>query len=110
MMESLNKATKPEDIDQTQIAKALADLKSMQSDVRNLMMAAVKLSTFGIVRTEGTGDDQKPVAFLITAPQRKTLLEETRQLGVKSDKEETTYVDVCVYILTDTLTKNLPTA
>lgn len=109
MMETLNKATKPEDINQTQIAKTFADLKSVQSYVRTLMMAGTKMSTFGILRMEGTGDDQKPTAFLITALQRDTLLEETRQLGRKKDKEET-YVDVCVDILTTTLTSKLPTA
>jgi len=108
MMESLNKATKAEDINQTEIAKALANLKSIQGDVRTLTMAGVKMSTFAILRIEGTGDDQKPVACFITAAQRRTLLEEIHQLGRKSGKE-VTYVDACVDILTNTVTPNLPT-
>jgi len=109
LMESFNKARKAEDIDQTAIAKFLADAKSIQSYVRTLMMVGVKMSTFAIVRIEGTGDDQKPVAFLITSAQRGILSEEIRQLGRKSGKD-VTYVDACVDILTKTVTTNLPTA
>ena len=109
MMESLNKATKPEDINQAEIAKTLADMKSIQSYAHNLMMVGVKMSTFGILRMEGTGDDQKPTAFLITAAQRSTLLTETQELGRKKGKEQT-YVDVCVDILLSTMNRKLPTA
>jgi hypothetical protein len=47
MIDALNKATKPEDIDQTEIGKTLATIKSAQHDVMNLMMAGAKMSTFG---------------------------------------------------------------
>jgi len=107
MMESLKKATKPEDINQAEIAKTLADLKSMQKYVRGLTMAGVKMSTFGILRMEGTGDDVKPTAFTITATQRDMLLAETREFAKKKGKEET-YVDLCAEILLTTLTLKLP--
>jgi hypothetical protein len=107
MMEALNKATKPEDINQAEIAKTLADLKSMQKYVHGLTMAGVKMSTFSILRMEGTGDDVKPTAFTITATQRDTLLVETREFAKKKGKEET-YLDLCTEILLTTLTLKLP--
>ena len=107
MMESLNKATKPEDINQTEIAKTLADLKSMQKYVRGLTMAGVKMSTFGILRMEGTGDGVKPTAFTITATLRDTLLAETLEFAKMKGKEET-FVDLCAKILLTTLTLKLP--
>ena len=109
MMESLNKATKAEDIDQPEIAKTLADIKSMQKYVRTLTMAGVKMSTFGILHMDGTGDDVKPTAFIITGAERETLLSETREPAKKKGKEET-YVDVCAEILLTTLNSKLPSA
>jgi hypothetical protein len=86
MLDSLSKAKKIEDMNQTENAKTLANLKSIQSYVRTLMMVGVKMSTFAIVRIEGTGDDEKPVAFLITAAQRGTLLEEIRNSVARAAK------------------------
>ena len=62
MTDSINKATKPEDIDEVKISKTLADIKSAQRDVMKLMMAGAKMSTFGILKMEGEGDDAKPTA------------------------------------------------
>jgi hypothetical protein len=73
------------------------------------MMVCVKASTFGILRMEGTGDEEKPTAFLITAAQRSTLLAETQELGRKKGNEQT-YVDFCVDILLSTMNSKLPTA
>ena len=92
-MVSLNKATKPEDINPAEIAKTLADIKSMQKYVRDLVMLGVKMSTFGVLQMETYGDDAKPIAFTITKAQRDTLLAETRELSKKNARA--TYVDVC---------------
>jgi hypothetical protein len=105
MMESLNKATKMEDIDQQATAKMLGNVKSMQKDVRTLSMAAAKMSTFGIL-IQGN-EDTTPTAFSITAKQRETLLADVRELKKKKDD---TYVDVCADILLNTLTKQLRTS
>lgn len=105
MMESLNKATKAEDIDQQAIAKMLASLKGLQKDVRTMSMAAAKLSTFSIL-VQGD-QDTKPTAFSITATQRDTLLADVREL--KKKKGDDTYVDLCADILLNTLTKPLRT-
>jgi hypothetical protein len=107
LMESLNKATKPEDINQVQIGKTLADIKSMQKYVRDLVTVGVKMSTFGVLQMERYGDDAKPTAFTITTAQLDTLLAETRELSKKNGRE--TYVDVCAEILLTMLTQQLPT-
>jgi hypothetical protein len=109
IMESLNKATKPEDVNQAELAKTFADLKSLRETSHLQAMLAVKISTYGILRMEGAGDYVKPTAFTITGAQRDTLLTETRKLGRKNGKEET-YVDLCVDILLATLTRELPVA
>jgi hypothetical protein len=109
LIESLNEAKKPEAIDQTAIAKVLANAKGIQKDVRNLAMAGAKMSAFGVVRIEGNGDDAKPVAFTITAKQRATLVAEVQELAKKKGQGQDTYVDSCAEILLDTLTKPLPT-
>jgi hypothetical protein len=109
MMETLNKAKKAEDIDQQEIAKTLGNIKSMQKDVRNLAMVGVKMSTFGILHIDGTGDDAKPTAFTITGTERQTLLSETRVLAKAKGKEES-YVDLCADILLTILTSKLPSA
>jgi hypothetical protein len=112
VMESLNKAQKQEDIDQVAIAKMLGNVKSMQKDVRTLALAAAKMSTFGILRIEGGGDDAKPIAFLITSRQRTTLLADVRELAseLKKKKDDYTYVDGCAAILLSTLTMQLQTS
>jgi hypothetical protein len=104
LMESLNKATKAEDIDEQAIAKMLATVKGLQKDVRTMSMAAAKLSTFSIL-VQGD-EDTKPTAFSITAKQREALLADVRGLKKKDD----TYVDLCADILLDTLTKQLRTS
>ncbi len=106
MMESTEKAKKPEDIDQTTIAKGLADLTSLQKDIHKMAMVSVKLSTFGIVRLEGDDENAKPVAFTISPTQRATLLAEVRRLA--KNNGQNTYVDFCAEILLRTLTKQLP--
>jgi hypothetical protein len=90
IMETLNKAKKVEDIDQQEIAKTLGNIKSMQKDIRNMAMAGVKMSTFGILHIDGTGDDAKPTAFTITATERQTLLSETRVLAKAKGKRKVT--------------------
>jgi hypothetical protein len=109
IMETLDKAKKVEDIDQQEIAKTLGNIKSMQKDIRNMAMAGVKMSTFGILRIDGTGDDAKPTAFTITATERQTLLSETRVLAKAKGKEES-YIDLCADILLTILTSKLPSA
>jgi hypothetical protein len=109
MMETLNKAKKVEDIDQQEISKTLGNIKSMQKDVRTLAMAGVKMSTFGILHIDGTGDDAKPTAFTITATERQTLLSETKVLAKAKGKEES-YIDLCADILLTMLTSKLPSA
>jgi hypothetical protein len=107
LMESLNKATTAEDIDQVAIAKALATIKSAQGDAMTLAMGGAKMSTFGILAVQSNGYDAKPTAFTITAAQRGTLLADARDLAkVKSN----TYVDNCANILVSALTRELPTA
>jgi hypothetical protein len=108
MMESLDKATKPEDIDQVAIAKMLANVKGMQKDAQQLTMVGAKLSTFGIVRTAGDGDDAKPVAFTITATQRATLLADVKELIAKKGQGQYTYVDGSAELLLNALTRQLP--
>jgi hypothetical protein len=107
MIESLNKATKPEDIDQTAIGKTFATMKGVQKDVRQMTMLAVKLSTYGILAMEGKGDDTHPVAFTITEKQHAKLLAEVREL-VKTKGQSGTYVDVCAEILLTSLNLKLP--
>lgn len=108
MMESLNKATKAEDIDQQAVAKTLANIKSMQKDVRTMSMAATKMSTFSILVIKEEGDTATPIAFSITSKQRETLLADVREL--KKKEGEYTYVDFCADILLSTLTEQLPTS
>src|SRR5438132_5395167 len=108
MMELLNKARKPEDIDETAIAKTLANIKGLQQDVRTISLLAVKISAFSVVRIEGDGDDAKPTAFTITPKQRATLMAEVQELARNKGKSPT-YVDLCAEILLNTLTKQLPT-
>jgi hypothetical protein len=111
MIEALNKATKVEDIDQQAIAKTLANVKSLQKDVRSMSMLAAKMSTFGILVIKEEGDTATPIAFSITAKQRETLLGDVRGLrGLKKKKGEDTYVDLCAEILLNTLTKQLRTS
>ncbi len=109
MMETLNKAKKVEDIDQQEIPKTLGNIKSLQKDVRTVAMLGVKISTFGILRIDGTGDDAKPTAFTITATERQTLLSETKALAKARGKEES-YIDLCADILLTMLTSKLPSA
>ena len=108
IMETLNKAKKVEDIDQ-EIPKTLGNIKSLQKDVRTVAMLGVKMSTFGILRIDGTGDDAKPTAFTITATERQTLLSETKALAKARGKEES-YIDLCADILLTILTSKLPSA
>jgi hypothetical protein len=105
MLESIEKASKPEDINQEEIAKHLAAIKSLQKDVLGLAMMATKLSTFAILRGEGGDDNWKPVAFTITATQRTTLIAEAQRLI-----DKLTYVDGCVDILLGALRRQLPVA
>jgi hypothetical protein len=107
LMESLNKPTKPAEINQAEIAKTLADIKSMQKYVRDLVMVGVKTSTFGVLQIEKHDDAAKPIAFTITTAQRDTLLAEAGELSKKNRRE--TYVDVCAEILLTMLTQQLPT-
>ncbi len=109
MMEALNKATKPEDIDQTAIGKTFANIKGAQKDVRQMTMMAVKLSTFGILVMTGEGDNTHPVAFSITAKEHAKLHAEVQEL-VKAKGQSGTYVDVCADVLLATLNRNLPLA
>ena len=109
MMETLNKAKKAEDIDQQEIPKTLGNIKSLQKDVRTVAMLGVKMSTFGILHIDGTGDDAKPTAFTITATERQTLLSEARVLAKAKGKEES-YIDLCADILLTILTSKLPSA
>jgi hypothetical protein len=109
MMETLNKAKKVEDIDQQEIAKTLGNIKSMQKDIRNMAMAGVKMSTFGILHIDGTGDDAKPTAFTITATERQILLSETRILAKAKGKQDS-YIGLCADILLTILTSKLPSA
>jgi hypothetical protein len=108
MMEALDKATKPEDIDQIAIAKMLANVKGMQKDAQQLTMMGAKMSTFGIVRTTGEGDDAKPVAFTITAAQREALLADVKELIANKGQGQYTYVDGSAEILLDALTRQMP--
>lgn len=112
MMESLNKAEKPEDLDQVALAKMLANAKGLQKDVRTMAVLGAKMSTFAILRREGEGDDAKPVAFTITSRQRAQLLADVRELasGLRKKKDSYTYVDGCAAILLSTLTMQLPTS
>jgi hypothetical protein len=105
MVEAINKATKPEDIDEQEIGKDLANIRGAQHDGMMLIIASVKLSTFGILRVEGTGDDAKPTAFTITHVQRAKLLAEVKELA---KKKSSTYVDTCADILLRTLNRQLP--
>jgi hypothetical protein len=107
-MEAVDRATKAEDIDQIAIAKRLGDLTSSQKDVRKIVMVAVKLSTFGILRVEGGDDNSRPVAFTITAKQRDGLLTDAQKLAKEKEQPEN-YVDVCAQFLVSTLKKQLPT-
>jgi hypothetical protein len=109
MMESLNKVKKADDIDEQEIAKTFADIKTLQKTVRSLTMGGVKMSTFGILHIDGTGDDAKPTAFSITATERQTLLSETKALAKAKGKEES-YIDLCADILLTMLTSTLPSA
>jgi hypothetical protein len=108
MMESLYKATRAEDIDQPAVAKELGNMKSLQKDVHDLTMMAVKLSTFAIVRLEGEGENVKPVALAITKRERDTLLADVQELTNNTGPE--TYIDICAEILIKTLNMPLPTA
>jgi len=108
LMEAINKATKPEDIDQVEIAKLLGNVQAMQKDVRTMAMLGVKMSTFAIVQTEGEGDSAKPVAFTITPAQRATLLAEVQELAKKQTIN--TYVDACADLLLGTLNRPLRTS
>jgi hypothetical protein len=112
MLESVNKAKKPEDIDQVELAKMLADLKSLQKDAANLAMMGVKMSTFGILRLKENSENAKPIAFTITAKQRATLLADVRELlgNPNKKKGDYTYVDGCAAILMNTLLNPLPTS
>jgi len=107
MFEVLNKATKPEDIDQDAIGKTLATMKGVQKDVRQMTMLAVKLSTYGILAMEGEGDATHPVAFTITERQHAKLLGEVRELD-KTKAQSETYVDLCAKILLAALNLKLP--
>jgi len=80
-MESLNKARKAKDINQTEIAKTLADLKSVQKYVRNLAMAGVKMSTFGILRMQGEGGDADVSAQRVVAGERDSPIQDSRGYG-----------------------------
>ena len=105
MIETLNKATKAEDIDEVEIGKTLATIKSAQHDVMNLMMAGAKLSTFGILKIEGEGDDTKPIAFTITPAQHAKLLAEVNE---PAKKKSSNYVDNCADILLKALNLKMP--
>ena len=107
-MESVDKATKAQDIDQLAIAKMLANIKGMQKDVQQLAIAGAKLSTFGIVRTAGEGDDAKPIAFELTATQRATLLADVKELIAHKGQGQYTVVDGSAEILLKALTRQLP--
>ncbi len=109
LMESVNKAQKAKDIDQVGIAKLLANVKMMQKEVAQISMLAAKMSTTGIMRFEGDGDDAKPVAFTITAAQRGRLLTEIQELA-NAKRGELTYVDGCAEILLNAVKKPLRTS
>jgi hypothetical protein len=109
LMESVNKAQKAEDIDQVGIAKLLANVKVLQKEVAQMSMLAAKMSTTGIMRFEGDGDDAKPIAFTITAAQHGRLLTEIQELA-NAKKGELTFVDGCAEIILDAVKKQLRTS
>jgi hypothetical protein len=109
MMETVNKATKAEDIDQTEIAKSLADMKSVQKYVRTLVTLGVRLSIFSILQGEGGDNNWKATAFTITDAQRKVALGDASELAKGRSKEETV-VDLCADFLVKMLNCPLPTA
>lgn len=108
-MEALYKAEKSEDIDQVGIAKMLANIQSLQKDIRNLTMAGVKMSTFAILRIQGEDDNARPVAFTISEKQRAILVGEAQDLRAEG-KDQFSVVDGCAEILLTSLKQRLPTA
>ena len=108
-MEALYKAEKSEEIDQVGIAKMLANVQSLQKDVRNLTMVGVKMSTFSVLRIQGEDDNARPVAFTISEKQRAALLGEAQELRAEG-KDQNSVVDGCADILISILKSQLPTS
>lgn len=111
-LDAVIKAKRPVEIDETAVAKSVADLKGAEKDVNKLIAFEVKGSTFGIIRVVGDEDDAKPVAFTITEKQRATLLREAQELRDEGGfhKSVYSYVDICAEVLLTTLKQHLPTA
>ncbi len=107
VMESVDKAKVPDDIDAVAIAKTLDESKSIQGDAMALTLAGTRMSTFGILSLNQS--NSVSIAFTITSRQKGVLLAKVHDLEIKSSGHKT-YVDACADIMLAVLLKHLPTS
>lgn len=108
-MELIKKAANVEELNQLEIGKRLADLKSLQKDARTLVMLGVRASAFSVLKYEGQGEDSKPIAFTINQNQHARVMSDLKEILPRKGKSET-YIDLCITSLNKILSTQLPFA